>query len=302
MTLKERFFNKKFIKEFLLINIGVFLTAFSFSFFLDANNLVFGGVSGIGIIIRNLFGDTEVPTSVIIFVINMLLLVISFFALGKNFFVKTIYGSLMFPVYSFLVEITIPKSIYPSIVSDPLVIIVAAAVITGIGLGLALKYGASTGGVDILQSILLKYCKVPLSVSLIIIDGVIMVIGAFSAFNELGAIYVLLYGILYIAISGYLMDNIVFGGFNVRAVYIVTSKPKEIKEDIFVELNRGVTELHSRGGYTGNDQVTLLCVLTTREYYYLRSIALKIDPAAFIFVTKASEVHGEGFTYESEDE
>jgi uncharacterized membrane-anchored protein YitT (DUF2179 family) len=71
-----------------------------------------------------------------------------------------------------------------------------------------------------------------------------------------------------------------------------------MKQEIYKKLDRGVTEIYSRGGYTMDDKITLLCVLNNREYYYLRSIALEIDPNAFIFVTKASEVHGEGFTYE----
>jgi uncharacterized membrane-anchored protein YitT (DUF2179 family) len=161
-----------------------------------------------------------------------------------------------------------------------------------------MRYDASTGGIDIVQMIMLKYFKIPLSASLVIIDGAIIVVGAITGFSSLMPIFLILYGIAYTVISGVVMDNIVFGGFNVRAAYVVTSKPEEIKKQIYDKLNRGVTEIYARGGYTLEDKKILLCVLTTREYYFLRSMALEIDPSAFVFVEKASEVHGEGFTYE----
>lgn len=297
MNFKEKYLNKKKIKEFLLINIGVFLVAFAFTFFLDRNDFIFGGVSGIGIILKNLFGD-KVPSSVIILIVNILLLLIGLLFLGKSFFVKTIFGTIAFPVYSFLLELAIPEAWYPIFSTDIFILVIGASLIMGLGLGIAMRYGASTGGIDILQMIMLKYMKVPLSVSLVIIDGIIIVAGALTGYSSLPAILLILYGIAYTVISGIVMDNIVFGGFNVRAAYVVTTKCEEMKQEIYKKLNRGVTEIYSRGGYSLEDKKTLLCVLTTREYYFLRSLALEIDPHAFIFVTKASEVHGEGFTYE----
>lgn len=293
----KKILNKKRIKEFLLINVGVFLVSFAFTFFLDKNNFIFGGVSGIGIILKNLFGE-KVPSSLIILAINTILLIIGWITLGKGFFLKTVFGTISFPAYSFLLELVIPEAWYPIVTSDILIIVIGASLIMGAGLGLAMRYGASTGGIDIIQMILLKYFKVPLSASLVIVDGAIIIIGAVTGFSSLMPIFLILYGIAYTVISGIVMDNIVFGGFNVRAAYVVTSKPEEIKQQIFDKLNRGVTEIYARGGYTLEDKKILLCVLTTREYYFLRSMALEIDPSAFVFVEKASEVHGEGFTYE----
>lgn len=297
MKVKERFLNKKKIKEFLLINLGVFLVAFSFTFFLDRNNFIFGGVSGIGVILKNVFGE-KIPSSIIVLIVNMILLVVGLIFLGKGFFIKTVYGTIAFPIYSFLLELVIPNNWYPVFNTDIFILVIGASLIMGIGLGLAMRYGASTGGIDIIQMILLKYFKIPLSTSLVIVDGIIIVIGAITGFSSLPPILLILYGITYTVTSGIVMDNIVFGGFNVRAAYVVTTKCEEMKQQIYQKLNRGVTEIYSRGGYTLEDKKTLLCVLTTREYYFLRSIALEIDPQAFIFVTKASEVHGEGFTYE----
>ncbi len=297
MNKKEKFFSKKRIKEFIMINIGIFLVSFSFTFFLDKNNFIFGGVSGIGVILKNLLGE-KVPSSLIILVVNLVLLIIGLITLGKGFFLKTVLGTILFPVYSFLLELVIPEAWYPIVNTDIFIIVIGASLIMGVGLGLAMRYDASTGGIDIIQMIMLKYFKIPLSASLVIIDGAIIVVGAITGFSSLMPIFLILYGIAYTVISGVVMDNIVFGGFNVRAAYVVTSKPEEIKKQIYDKLNRGVTEIYARGGYTLEDKKILLCVLTTREYYFLRSMALEIDPSAFVFVEKASEVHGEGFTYE----
>lgn len=297
MNKKEKFFSKKRIKEFIMINIGIFLVSFSFTFFLDKNNFIFGGVSGIGVILKNLLGE-KVPSSLIILVVNLILLIIGWITLGKGFFLKTVLGTILFPVYSFLLELVIPEAWYPIVNTDIFIIVIGASLIMGLGLGLSMRYDASTGGIDIIQMIMLKYFKIPLSVSLVIIDGAIIIVGAITGFSSLEPIFLILYGIAYTVISGTVMDNIVFGGFNVRAAYVVTSKPEEIKKEIYDKLNRGVTEIYARGGYTLEDKKILLCVLTTREYYFLRSMALEIDPSAFVFVEKASEVHGEGFTYE----
>jgi len=180
--------------------------------------------------------------------------------------------------------------------NDYFLIITISAVLMGVGLGLAMKYGASTGGVDIIQFALLKYLKIPLSLSIIIIDGIVILYGAI----EFQSLATALYGLVFMFISGYFIDNIIFGGFNVRSAHIITSKPEEIKKRIFEVLGRGVTEVYARGGYSGHDKIMLICVLTTREYYQLRSLVQEIDDRAFIYVNKAAEVRGEGFTYESE--
>lgn len=281
-----------------MINLGVFLAALSFALFLDKYNVVIGGVSGLGIIIKHILWF-EVSTPLIVLIINILLLMLSLILLGKSFFLKTIYGSVMFPVFAWLVELAmrhLPEMVSLSKENDYFLIITISAVLMGVGLGLAMKYGASTGGVDIIQFALLKYLKIPLSLSIIIIDGIVILYGAI----EFQSLATALYGLVFMFISGYFIDNIIFGGFNVRSAHIITSKPEEIKKRIFEVLGRGVTEVYARGGYSGHDKIMLICVLTTREYYQLRSLVQEIDDRAFIYVNKAAEVRGEGFTYESE--
>ena len=291
---KAKFLNKKFIKEFIWINIGVFLTAFSFTFFLDPNKIVCGGVGGLATILTNTLFKNLSP-SVIILSIDVVLLLFGLIFLGKEFFIKTLYGSLVYPFYTFIAELLYNiMPINPASDSEILVTMLFSACITGCGMGLSIRNGGSTGGIDIPQNILLKYFKVPLSVSLIIFDGTIVLLGAsfFGGFTHI------LYGILFIVISGYVLDNVVFGGFNVRAVHIISKKHEEIKNCIIHNFDRTVTEVYAKGGYTEVDTKMLICVLTNKEYYHLRSIIMEYDSKAFVYVVKATEVAGAGFSYE----
>lgn len=312
--------NKKNLRNFLYINIGVFAMAFSFSVFLDPNQLVIGGALGLSTLLKDVFLDKfnlELSSSYFYFGFNVICLILALIFLGKKFFVATIYASVISPVYTYLIEI-LYKQVLTKNINIPniaelcqeiggdkgqivcsgayLLVIIFSAVLCGIGLGFALKYGASTGGTDILQAIMFKYFKIPYSLGIAIVDGLIVLLAGvyFKSF------YHILYGALFIFISGYVTDSIVFSGFNVRAVYIITTKPQEVKKAIYKAIGRGVTESFTRGGFTQDDQVSLICVMSSSEFFKIRAIITSIDSKAFIYAMRASEVHGEGFSYESE--
>lgn len=309
--MKKKIFTKKNIKEFICINLGVILMAAAYSLLLDPNNVIIGGVGGISTLLKDMTG---ISSSLFMLVFNGILLIFALIFVDKSFFLKTVYASLISPVYTFLFELLYKNVLIDTIPnitefqSNPLlvggsniasagaylVIVIFGAAISGFGLGLAIRSGASTGGVDIIQKILYKYCKIPFSVSLIIIDGVIVFLSGIY-FND---IFVIFYGTIFIFISGYVMDLIIFSGFNARCVNIVTTSPNEIKEQIFKVLDRGITIIDAKGGYTGFDKTLIVCVMHNNEFYKMKEIIKSIDPKAFIYVTKASEVHGEGFSPE----
>lgn len=316
---------KKHIKDFLTINLGVFLMAMAYSVLIDRNKLVIGGVGGIATILSNAITGLKINSSFIILIINVLLLLIALIFVGKKFFLKTLYTSLIYPVYVFMFEkiILLLQDVVPDLsltkeelaikLSDIalgqnaanaimagsyLLVIIFGAVISGFGLGLALKKGASTGGVDIIQQILLDRFKIPFSISLLMIDGTIVTVAAIY-FKDF---FMTLYGFLFIYLSGVVLDAIVFSGFNSRAVYIITSDPEAVKNKIYSVLERGVTEIYSRGGYRQEDKKMLVCVMSNNEFYKMKTLILEIDKRAFIFVARVSEVHGEGFTYDSPEQ
>lgn len=316
---------KKHIKDFLTINLGVFLMAMAYSILIDRNKLVIGGVGGIATILSNAITGLKINSSFIILIINVVLLIIALIFVGKKFFLKTLYTSLIYPVYVFMFEkiILLLQDVVPDLsltkeelaikLSDIalgqnaanaimagsyLLVIIFGAVISGFGLGLALKKGASTGGVDIIQQILLDRFKIPFSISLLMIDGTIVTVAAIY-FKDF---FMILYGFLFIYLSGVVLDAIVFSGFNSRAVYIITSDPEAVKNKIYSVLERGVTEIYSRGGYRQEDKKMLVCVMSNNEFYKMKTLILEIDKRAFIFVARVSEVHGEGFTYDSPEQ
>lgn len=299
--------------------------AMAYSILIDRNKLVIGGVGGIATILSNAITGLKINSSFIILIINVVLLLIAFIFVGKKFFLKTLYTSLIYPVYVFIFEkiILLLQDVIPDLsltkeelaikLSDIalgqnaanaimagsyLLVIIFGAAISGFGLGLALKKGASTGGVDIIQQILLDKFKIPFSISLLMIDGTIVTAAAIY-FKDF---FMILYGFLFIYLSGVVLDAIVFSGFNSRAVYIITSNPEAVKNKIYSVLERGVTEIYSRGGYKQEDKKMLVCVMSNNEFYKMKTLILEIDKRAFIFVARVSEVHGEGFTYDSPEQ
>ena len=322
MKENKKLLTKNNIKDFLIINFGLILMALGYGIFVDPNNLIIGGVGGIATLLKEVMGEItilgfHIKSSFIILVLNVILLIIALLFVNKSFFIKTIYTSIAYPFYIFLLEIILDlfgntfinitevvKELTESGLFSPstikimtsgayIVYIIFGAVLSGIGIGLVLKKGSSTGGVDILQQICLQYLKIPFSISLIIIDGLIVVLSAIY-FND---IFIILYGIIFILISGFILDSVTFNGFNSRTVNIITKEPELVKQKIYDLIDRGVTELYAKGGYYGKDFKLLICVMSNKEFYKIKEEVLKIDERAFIYVARSSEVHGEGFTY-----
>lgn len=280
---------KRLLLEWLYITLGVAIAAAPFSFLLDPINLVIGGVSGLGTIINHLLAF---DTAMIILVINIALLLIGLIFLGKEFFIKTVYGSLAFPLFIKLFDI-IYQAIALEPVQDRAIVVFFGSIMMGIGLGIVIKYGGTTGGTEIPQNILLKYFHIPYSVSLYFFDGIVILLGVI-VFKDLSLI---LYGIVFIVLCGFAIDQVVFSGFNKRAVFIISKHNEEIRKRIIEDIGRGVTRIKIIGGYTNLENEKLICVLSSLEFYRLKGIIKSIDPDAFYYAVRASEVSGEGFTY-----
>ena len=296
---------KRKIKDFISLNIGVLLSSIAFVYVMTPNKAVYGGVQGISIIVSGLFPNFD-RVSYVLLALNIFFLILALIFVSKEFFLKTIYCSIAGFVYAWLLEFGLTSEVIKTSLeifnSNGLLVVFFSAVLMGAGLGLALKAGASTGGVDILQAICYKYLKMPYGKSLIFIDGTIVLIGSLLLHTGTAFIENILYALVMILVSGFVMDSIVFSGFNVRSMYIITKNPDEVKKYVLEKLSRGVTEINAVGGYTGETRRMLVCVLSSREYYVLKDIIQNIDPTAFIYATRASEVHGEGFSYDSFEE
>lgn len=280
---------KEALLEFAYITLGIMIMSFAFSFFLVPMDVIIGGVSGLSIILRKWF---DFDPALIVLILNMILLFFGLLFIGKNFFIKTVYGSLAFPL--FIALFSMLAKLTEFYLDDYFLIVIFSSILSGIGLGLVIKYGGTTGGTEIPQKIMAKYLHIPFSASLYILDGAVIFLG-FLAFQDVVKV---LYAIIFVFITGFVIDLVVFSGFNKRAVYIISKQSEEIKQKLLYELNRGATNIIVSGAYTNNEQNMLVCVLSSREYFKLRTLIEHIDPNAFYYMVRASEVRGEGFTYE----
>lgn len=280
--IQERINSKSKVKRYIEFIIGCLILAVSFNLFLAPNDLVTGGVSGVSIILNDLFA---INTSTFMLITNVCLLVLSYFLLGKEKTKASILGSLLFPVF---VELTSDINLLFKIDNSQLLLsALFAGVVYGFGAGINFKAGFTTGGTDILNQIISKYFKVSMGKSMLICDGTIVVLsGIVFGINHM------LYSIIILYLVSYMSDRVILGISDSKAFYIVTDEDVKIKEYIIKYLNHGVTVFQARGGYKKEKQHVLMCVLPTKDYYRLKEGIHEIDPDAFFVVTDSYEVFG----------
>lgn len=280
-SLLKEIYNRKKIKRYFMFLLGVFLSAFAFNVFIKPSHLIFG-LSGISIITDELF---NIDPSFVILLGNMLLLIASLVFLGKDKTKLTILGSILYPL---LVKLT---DFLPNYIdlgdTEPIVIALCGALISGVGTGLVFKNNFTTGGTDVLKQILSHYGKMPYSKSNLYAEGLIMVLG--------GIVYgwqTLIYSIITLYTSGIVSDRVILGISEYKTLEIITSKEKEIKNFIIENLNHGVTEINAKGAYTNERKKVLLCAIPTREYFLATEGIKKLDPEAFVIVIDTYEIKG----------
>lgn len=261
--------------------VGVFIVAIAFNVLVLPCSIVYG-MGGIGVILNKLVG---IDPALVILIGDILLLILSYILLGKEKTRGSIIGSLLYPVFVKLTEG------YSSFIdlgnADMLVLVLFGAVITGFGLGLIFKSGFTTGGTDILNQIVSKYFKISLGNSMIFTDGLIVVLGLFVFGWEK-----LMYSMVSLYIISIMTDKVVLGISQSKAFYIITDHETSVKRFITEHLSHGVTVLHARGGYTGDNKKVIMCIIPTKEYFLLKEGIHEIDQNAFFVVTDAYEVSG----------
>lgn len=278
----KQIYQKSRIKRYFQFVIGLLLVAIAFNLFLSPNNLVAGGVSGIAIITKHIFG---LDPSIFIFISSLILLILSFFLLGKEKTMGSILGSLLFPVF---VKLTANIGVYIDVDNTQLLLAaIFGGVLQGFGAGLIFKAGFTTGGTDIINQIISKYAKVSIGKSMLMSDGLIVLSGVFVF-----GVTKLMYALIVLYIITVMTDKVILGISDSKAFYIITDQEAEIKEFILKYLNHGVTIFQARGGYTKEKQNVLMCVVPTKEYFKLKEGIHQIDKEAFFVVTDSYEVFG----------
>ncbi len=269
------------IKRYLSFLVGIILASLSFNMFLRPNGLV-TGLSGIAIIVEKSFGFTP---SIFILVVNIVLIIISLLTLKFKKTKNSAIGAILYPIVIALTEPIVDQMNLGTV--EPIVLTVCGAVMLGFGMGLVFKAGFTTGGTDIIDQIIHKYIKISMGTAVLIVNGIICVLTlsvlGFSSF---------IYSIIVIYIVSLLTDKVMLGISSSKSIYIITENETEVKKFILNNLSHGVTVLDGRGGYTGNNQKVIMCIIPTREYFTLKEGIKKCDENAFVLATDAYEVLG----------
>ena len=275
---------KKQIVNSITVVVGTFILAIAVETFIIPYRILSGGVAGIAVALQPLLhvSATLIANSVLI-----ILLIIGGFILGKEFLKNTVLSCIAYPIFTSILNGRV------NVVVDPILASFYGGLIAGAGVGIVLKTGASTGGMDIPPLIINKLTGIKLSTLVLITDFLTVLLGLFV--YDLSAVLLGLVSVFMtsVAISKVLTIN----GTVSKAVQIISAKYEDILKEIDAQLERGATLLQGYGSYTGEEKRIILCVVSERQYGTLIEIVKEIDPSAFIITTDATDMHGEGFTY-----
>lgn len=279
---KNKLFSKRNVKRIVYLFLGLLAFSCAFSFFLSPNHIVFGGVTGLSIVFKDVF---DINPSLFVFFVSCGLLIISWFALGKEKTMGSILGSLLLPLFIELTDFISAFIVFEEV--ELLLSAIFGGVLAGIGLGLVYKAGFTTGGTDIINQIMNKYFKISIGKSMFLVDSLIVTSSIFVF-----GFRMFLYSIVALYLVTTITDRVILGVGQAKAFYIVTDKTSEVKKYIIDKLGHGVTIIDAVGGYTKENQKIIFCVVPTREYYFLKEGIDKIDNDSFFVVCDAYEVSG----------
>ena len=265
--------------------LGNVFYAFVIRLFLLPGNLMTGGTTGIGLVVKH-FTGTSISGFVLVF--NIVMLIVGWTLLGKKFALTTVISSFTYPI-----ALEAANHIFGDLVitTDPMLNTIFAGLGIGIGLGIVIRTGASTGGMDIPPLVLNKYFRIPVSVSLNVFDMLILVLQI--VYNPPERV---LYGVLLVMIYTTVLDKVLMMGNTKTEVKVISSQVEEIRQAILAQVDRGVTMLYGEGGYRQEQTQIVLSIVSNRELPRVEKLIRHIDPEAFMIVSRVTEVRGRGFS------
>lgn len=282
--------NKKKWISFATVLMGNLILTFAVKLFLLPSNLMSNGTTGLALVMQHLTG---MPVSVFSLIFNVLMLLLGWWLLGKQFAVTTIFSSIFYPVFLEVLNQSIGDY---QITENIFLNLLFAGMGIALGLGLVIRSGASSGGMDIPPLILERYFRIPVSASLWCFDFVILL--AQLPFHEPED---LLYGILLILTVSVTLNKSIHMGATKTEVKVISDKTSEIRDAVMLKLDRGVTLLHGESGYRHQNTEVILTVISSKELVKLERVAREVDPSCFVIVNRVNEVWGRGFTAAKKD-
>lgn len=271
------------IKDYLVITFASAVYAVAVSLFLDPNSLAPGGVTGIAIILNRLTG---LETGTWVLFINIPIIALGTWKLGWRFILSTGYCTL---ISSLFINLLSP---FGAVTGDLLLAAVAGGCLMAVGLGLVFKSGATTGGTDIIVKLLrIRFPQLKTGFLFFVTDAVIVAASGIVFKN----VDVALYAGIVIAINSLLMDVVLYGRDGAKLVFIISDKHENITKRILEELDIGVTYISGSGAYSGKEKNVIMCVMKKQISPRAEAIVREEDPLAFMIVTSATEIFGEGY-------
>lgn len=271
------------VKNILVIAGASLVYAAGISLFLDPNNLAPGGVTGISVILNRLSG---IETGTLYLLLNVPILLLGLWKFGWKFIVRTVYAVVLTSLFTNLL------SGYGALTDDRLLAATAGGALMAAGIGLVLRTGATTGGMDIVVKLLRR--RYPYLKTGFIFQCTDMLIVAVSGFI-FRDINIALYALLAVMVSGRTLNYVLYGRDEAKLIYIVTARPQEIGRGLMENIGVGITYLRGRGGWTGTDKEVILCVVQNRLSPQVEEIVKGTDSGAFMIITNATEIYGEGY-------
>lgn len=278
-------FTKEDIRSYGIIALGSIVLAAALHFFLIPGKLAAGGVSGLSIILSNVFPVLSTATYVLI--LNIILFCVGFIVLGKAFGSKTIFSSAVLTGALYVFEIVAPKIM---LTDDILINTFFGTLVSAGAMSLVFNENASTGGTDIVAKIVNKYLHIEIGKALLIVDFIVTALGFATFGPRIG-----FYSLIAVLLNGTMIDRMILGYKSAKEIFIMSKEEEAIREFILTKLDRGCTLLKGKGGYTGNEVKVIYVVLNRQDFIHLRTYIKSIDTKAFISVNEVHEVFGEGY-------
>jgi len=283
LNLDERY---KRLLSLAMVILGNCIYALSVKLFVLPANLISCGTTGIALVVNQLL---HIPISEFIFVFNILMLALGWCVLGKQFAMTTVLSSLFYPIALEVLNRTLGDI---RITDNQILNLLFAGMGLGVSLGIVIRAGASTGGMDIPPLILKKLFRIPVSASLWVFDFCIMLCQ--MTFHPLED---LLYGVLLLIVISVSLNKIMLLGTSKTEVRIISEKSDAIRQGILSQVDRGCTILHGQGGYRSKDTEVIMSIISNHELPRIERLARDIDPNCFMIISRVTEVWGRGFSY-----
>ena len=273
-------FTKENIIDFIMITLGTFIISISVFFFMIPSNLSIGSVSGLSIVISNFI---PFNVSTISMVINILLLIFGFITIGKEFGIKTVYTSILLPIFIAIFEHMFPNNL--SLTQDQTLDAICYCVIVSIGTAMLFNRNASSGGLDIIGKFLNKYFHVEVGKG-IALSGMLVAISSILVYD----MKTMIISILATYFSGIVLDNFLFGSTIKKRVCIISQKHQQILDFILNDLHSGATTYHAYGAYSDKMNIEINVIVDKNEYIKLINYITSVDPDAFVTIYAVNEM------------